>query len=307
MQYLQGPAFSWYSEYFAESVRAMTSGRINIEVFAADELVPTGEMMAMTGKGMIDGTTFGYGGYWSDEIDVGAIEGGLPGTFRNTWEIDWFFYEAGFRELCREAYAEHNVYFVTHLNADPYELFVNTKIESLDDLRKLKIRAVGATAEMFEGVGVSTEYIGFSELYTALATGVIDGQISGGAVECLGYKFYEAAPYLIFPRAMVTAVCDLLINMDVWNSLSDEDKSIIEVAAGEYNRYMTMMLQAGEVGALAELKTLGLEICELPPEDAAEMTAAASKVWDKQSEVSPRAAEAIRILKEWMVELGYLA
>ena len=164
MQVLQGPAYMHeYSDNFVDHVRAMSGGRINIELFPADQLVPTEELMEMTGRGMIDGSTQAFGGYWSDEIDVGAIEGGMPGTWRNTWEVDYYFYELGFLELVRESYAEHNVFYLSHTCADPYELFTREPINSLDELRKIKIRATGATAEMFAELGVPTEYFTFSE------------------------------------------------------------------------------------------------------------------------------------------------
>jgi TRAP-type C4-dicarboxylate transport system substrate-binding protein len=288
-------------------VKRLSGGRINIELFAGDVLVPTAEMMSMTGQGMIDGCTFGYGGYWSDKIDVGAIEGAMPLTWRKSYESDWYFYNLGFLDLCREAYAEQNVFYLSPLNADPYEVFLSKPVNNLSDLRKLKIRAVGATADTFAELGVSTEYLTFSEIYTGLATGVIDGEISGGALECLGYKFYEAAPYLMLPRIIEYNICDILINMDIWNSLSDEDKALLEIASWEFNRWTTQTLQGGEIGALAELKTLGLGICSLPEADVAEMTAAASKVWAAQAEKGPRASEAIDILMQWMKDLGYIS
>jgi len=308
MQYLQGPLYSYYSEHFAENVREMSGGRINIEVFATDVLVPMDEVMAMTGRGMLDGTTFGYGGYWIDEIDVGAIEGGLPLSWRRAFEVDVYFYELGFLELCREAYAEQNVFYLTHLCGDPYELYVNTPIENLDDLRQLKIRASpGSAAEVYAELGIATEYLSYSEMYTGLATGVVDGSIGGGAMEILGYKVYEVAPYFVVPPVVDPSVGDVFINLDIWKSLSDEDKAIVEVAAMEYNRWMRMTFMEGEVRALAEMKKLGLVTCMLPEEDLLEMTAAAARIWDREGEKSPRCVEALRILKEWMVVLGYLA
>ncbi|MTI43124.1 TRAP-type C4-dicarboxylate transport system substrate-binding protein [Roseibium hamelinense] len=110
----------------------------------------------------------------------------------------------------------------------PQVVFCNAEIGSLDDLQGKKVRASGRmTAIFLEALGAEGVNVSFSEVPGALQRGVVDCAVTGAGS---GYSagWWEVSTHLLpIPLggwdSVVTA-----INMDRWNSLSDEMKATIE-------------------------------------------------------------------------------
>ncbi|TYC48585.1 TRAP transporter substrate-binding protein [Rhodobacterales bacterium] len=116
----------------------------------------------------------------------------------------------------------------------PQVVFCNAEISSLDDLKGKKVRASGRmTAKFLEALGAEGVNVGFGEVPGALQRGVVDCAITGAGS---GYNsgWWEVSTHLLpLPLGgwdpVVTA-----INLDKWNSLSDEQKKTLEDGVKEY-------------------------------------------------------------------------
>lgn len=110
----------------------------------------------------------------------------------------------------------------------PQVVFCNHEISNLADLEGLKVRASGRmTAKLLEALGAEGVNVSFSEVPGALQNGVVDCAVTGAGS---GYSagWWEVSTHLLpIPLggwdSVVTA-----INMDKWNSLSDDQKALIE-------------------------------------------------------------------------------
>ncbi|MEW9920143.1 TRAP transporter substrate-binding protein [Marimonas sp. MJW-29] len=110
----------------------------------------------------------------------------------------------------------------------PQVVFCNHEIAGLSDLEGLKVRASGRmTAKLLEALGAEGVNVSFSEVPGALQNGVVDCAVTGAGS---GYSagWWEVSTHLLpIPLggwdSVVTA-----INMDKWNSLSDDQKALIE-------------------------------------------------------------------------------
>lgn len=110
----------------------------------------------------------------------------------------------------------------------PQVVFCNAEVGSLDDLKGLKVRASGRmTAKFLEALGAEGITVSFSEVPGALQKGVVDCAVTGAGS---GYSagWWEVSTHLLpIPLGgwdpVVTA-----INLDKWNSLSDDSKALIE-------------------------------------------------------------------------------
>ncbi|MBU2532663.1 MAG: TRAP transporter substrate-binding protein DctP, partial [Alphaproteobacteria bacterium] len=87
----------------------------------------------------------------------------------------------------------------------------------------------GLAAEVFKRVGAAPVSLPFSEVYTALEKGLIDAADASAFVNNEASGMHKVAKYPIYPGIHSMAVLQFVINKDVWNKLSQNDKTALEV------------------------------------------------------------------------------
>jgi len=242
------------------------------------------------------------GPYCTDIVDIANIEFGLPRAWDGPMALYTIFIRMGMLDLCREAYAEQNIFYLSVTGEPPYAMIAAEPIPNLEAIQGMKMRAYGLTAEWLDSVGAKTTYIPSAEIYTAFATGTIDACVYGGASDYQGMSLGEVCSYYLYDPYMVNPNTDsILVNMDAWNSLPDDLKGILEVASWERNFWVTTDFYLKEYTAIEEM---GLEGVYWPAEDVAALTAAAVPFWEEEATKSPRCAKGVEIMKEWLAITG---
>ena len=165
-------------------------------------------------------------------------------------------------------------------------LMTNNKrpIESVADMNGLKMRVQSNKLHMLglESLGASATNISFSELFTALQQGTVDGQ-ENPADTILNHNFYEVQHYLTVTNHLVT-VAGLLVNNDWYNSLDPELQAAIENAAEESFVYAQTKWHEENDSVLEELSGL-MEVTYLTDEAAQEFQEAAKTAWPKMFDI----------------------
>jgi len=294
---------------FCQQIGDMSGGRMNVEYIAAGAL--GGEFGAFDAvrQGVAEIGCPWIAGYASVMPEVSAMYG-IPFGLRDSRETLTLYYERGYEDLVREAYMDlaPPVHYLAPDIWCPLYLSVNQPITTLDELKELKIRALGGCADYLGRLGVTVVTVAYEELYTACATGTIDGIIGPGLAEFYDLKTYEFAKYIVLPNFIGAVMgADYMVNLDAWNSLPEDLQEIVYVAARE---------AAGRVGVVGwtdyELKgtvimlSEGAEYTHL--EDAALPVLAekAKEQWVDIAAQSPRNAEMMAIYEQYMKELGYI-
>ena len=137
---------------------------------------------------------------------------------------------------------------------------VEKPINSIDDLKGLKIRTMGNPAHLaaFKAFGANPLPMAYGELYTALEQKVIDGAEAAN----LNYeskKFYEPAPHWA-QVGWIHLVGYTVLSKKLYDSLSAEHKQIIDDAAKEMNDLERKLYREKDEGMLPELEKLGVKI-----------------------------------------------
>ena len=128
------------------------------------------------------------------------------------------------------------------------------KINSLDELRGMKMRFFGLGARVVQKIGVSTQLLAGGDIFPALEKGVIDATEFSMPAMDIKYGFYQIAKHNYFPGwHHQTSVSQLLINKAKWDALSDSYKAIIEIAAGESVHNTYAETEAVNPGAMVEM------------------------------------------------------
>lgn len=135
-------------------------------------------------------------------------------------------------------------------------------IHSPEDMRGLKFRVqtIPLYLEMVRGLGAEPQGIAWGEVPTALATGVVDGQENPISV-IYGNNFYEFQDYLTLDRH-VYGVDHLLINDEIFQSLSDEEQAAVKRAAVVAGTTGRAIQQFNSAEGIAKLEAAGMEITQ---------------------------------------------
>ncbi|GAB6152726.1 TRAP transporter substrate-binding protein [Desulfosporosinus burensis] len=278
-----------------------TNGTVKITPYGGGVLMPVPEMLRALTTGSLDMAMFAEG-YFSGVIPVSEIGQGLPYGYRNLHEAWIFMWQRGYLDILRQEYAKQNVHVI------PFEAFnvgLMTKkpIERFGDLKGLKLRSGGGMSMWESEAGSSVVMIPGAELYTALATGVIDGASWGDAGPMYEMKFQEVLKNYMLPDPVQGAWNNLYFNMDVWNKFTPGQRKAIEAAVLNGSRAGSEQTRTMYNRALDSMvEDFGVKVNTLSEEEQAKGKEAAIKVWDKIAAKDPINAKVISMLKEFHKE-----
>ena len=154
-------------------------------------------------------------------------------------------------------------------------------IATVDDIAGLKIRVIQSPIyiDLFNALGANAVPMPFTELYTALETGAIDGQ-ENPAPSILTAKLNEVQDYMTLTNHTYNPQM-VMVSAKFWDTLNDEERKVLQDAAVEARDYERAVAREQSAKAVEELKSEGMEVSELSPEEFAKFREKAKPVADK--------------------------
>ena len=272
---------------FAELVNELSEGRIKIDVFTASQLGD--EITCLNALQMGGGTVDFYRGNTNSLGDYGIRKMnlfGLPYIFTSRdgmWKV---LNDANLGQAFLNEGAEVGAGFVgiTYTDEGARHTFTSMEITCLDDLKGKKIRVPETTLMMdtMAALGAEPTPISYSELYSSIQTGVVDGGENGYP----GYdsnKFYEVAPYYLLDGHTFSPGVILMAEAR-WNELSEEDQAILREAGAQASAWNKEQIEAEEEALRKSLEEKGVTIIDVPAEDMAKAQEDCKSVWAGYSE-----------------------
>ena len=240
---------------------------MKVHVYGAGELVPAFEVFDAVSQGVADA---GHGAayYWKGKIPASVFFTAVPFGMTAQEMNGWFHYGGGL-ELWRELYAPFNlVPFSGGSTGVQMAGWFNKEVNTVDDLKGLKMRIPGLAGEVFTRAGGSSVRISGGELYTSLETGVIDAAEWVGPFNDLTLGLHQVAKYYYYPGWHEPgAMLELIVNADALAALPDDLQAIVSAAARAANQDMLDEFTARNNAALQELVEVhGVELRRLPDE-----------------------------------------
>src|SRR5690606_5981711 len=159
------------------------------------------------------------------------------------------------------------------------------EINSINDLRGLKMRIPGLAGEVFNLAGGTSVNIPGGELYTALQTGVIDAAEWVGPENDLAFGFQQIAKYYYYPGWHEPGPSmELVINKTAFESLPKDLQAIVTYAARAMSQDMLDSYTAHNSRALKELvDNQGVQIRKLPDEVLQRFYEISQRVYEQQA------------------------
>jgi len=279
---------------FAKRCEELSGGTLEIKVFAKNILVPALQVFDACSAAQIDAFHSGVY-YWKGKNPAFSIFGGMPLGLLSEEMITWFKFGGGY-DLWRELYGKFNLYPLIGGTTGPQMGgWFKKEINSLADLKGLKMRIPGLGGEVMKKLGVNPVLLPAGEIYTALERGTIDAtEWVGPALDSM-MGFAKAAPYYYTGWHEPGSILELTFNKARWEKLSSVHQAIITAASEEMTSTMLQEFRYKNAKALQELPEY-VKIKDFPPEffDAAKK--ALARVLQEQSQQS---ADFARVLKSY--------
>ena len=248
------PGLGTGAENLANLINKLSSGRIKITVYGAGELVPAFEIFDAVSRGIAE---LGHGSayYWKGKNEslqfFSTVPFGLTANEMNAW-----LYYGGGQELWQKAYSKFNLVPMAAGNTGIQMAgWFNKEINSLDDLKGLKMRIPGLGGEVLKRAGGTPVNLPGGELFTALKTGTIDATEWVNPYNDLAFGLHKAAKYYYYPGWHETGTTlECFLNKEIFDSLPEDLQNIITGAAKIANLDMLSEYIARNNEALKILK-----------------------------------------------------
>lgn len=227
------------AEDLAKNIETMSGGRIKIKVYGGGELVPPLETFDAVSQGVAElGHSASY--YWAGKTPAAQFFTSLPFGMNTSQMNAWLYYGGGI-DLWHEVYRQFNLLaFPCGNTGAQMGGWFNKEINSINDVKGLKIRFPGIGGKVINKAGGSAVLSAGSEIYTNLERGVIDATDWIGPYHDYLMGFHEIAKYYYYPSwAEPTGVIELLINKSAYESLPIDLQSIVKEAASIQNAKLT--------------------------------------------------------------------
>ena len=273
----------------ARRIGAASGGRLNIKVLAAGELVPAFEVFDSVSRGTVEmGHTAAY--YHRGKLDAAQFFTTIPFGL-NFFELNaWLYYGDGLK-LWRELYEPFNlVPFPTGNSGVQMGGWFNREINSLDDLKGLKMRIPGLGGEVLRRAGGTPVNLPGSEIFTSLSTGAIDATEWIGPYNDVSFGLHKAARYYYYPGWHEPApTLETIINKEAWESLPADLQAIVETTCQAITADMLAEYTYGSTVSLQQLKQdPNVEIRRFPDEVLKRLKEITEEVLAEQAAQDPK-------------------
>ncbi len=261
------PGLGTMANELAALIGAMSAGRLEIRVFGGGELVPALQVFDAVSRGTAQ---MGHGAsyYWKGSAPAAQFFSAVPFGM-NAQEMNAWLYYGGGLELWQEVYKPFG------LRARPAGNtgvqmggWFNRSIDSVDDLRGLKMRIPGLGGEVLRRAGGTPVNMPGSEIFTSLQTGAIDATEWIGPYNDIAFGLHKAAKYYYYPgwhEPGTTLEC--IVNADAYASLPDDLKTVVDSACDAINNRMLAEYTARNAEALMQVANEGqISIRSFPAE-----------------------------------------
>ena len=272
-----GSLFAMSADEFAKRANAKLGDKAKVTVFGSSQLGKDKELL--------------------QKLKLGTVNFALPSTVMSTVADEFGLFEMPYLVKNRDHMAriekeifwsqlapaaEAKGYKILAVWENGFRHITNNErpITKPDDLKGIKLRTPKGTwrVKMFKAYGANPTPMSFSEVFTALQTGVIDGQENPFA-QIYSAKFQEVQKYLSLTGHVYTPAY-VTVGKKSWDKLPPDVQQALEEVAKETQTYVYETAARLEKDLLDKLKAGGIEVNEA---DKAAFIAASKGIYDEFS------------------------
>ncbi|WP_281630081.1 TRAP transporter substrate-binding protein [Vibrio sp. St2] len=288
----------------AQLAEEMSNGRFQIRIDSANKHKAPLGIFDMVKSGQYDlGHSSSY--YWKGKVPNTLYFSSMPFGMITTEQYAWF-YRGGGMELMEKVYAPHNLLSFPGGNSDiQMGGWFKKEINSVEDLKGLKIRIPGFAGEVMAKVGAKPTNIAPGELYTSLERGTIDALEWVGPAFDLRMGFQKIAPYYYTAWHEPGSETQFLVNRKTWDRLPKDLQSILETAfrVAAFDMYTQALDANANSWATMTQEYPDIKVRDFPPQVLEAMQKATQELLEEQASNDPLAKQIIESQRQYLAKV----
>lgn len=270
---------------FAEAVSDATDGEVTITVSPAGSLGFKGpDQLGAVRDGLVDMADINI----SQQVGSNPLFGaeGVPFLVSSMDELKQ--YHSFLRPEFEKLFEQYNQKLLYMVPSPAQYVYLKKEVETIDDFEGIPVRGADKnTVDIISSIGMDGVVMPWGELLPALASGRVEG-VATSATSGVDGRFWEFLGY-VYPTNHTWGSNAVTVNMDVWNTISEEDRAAIEKVAADLEPSFWDVSRDSDVQSIETMEAEGMTLVPLSDELMAEIGERATSVQDAFFERVPAA------------------
>lgn len=284
----ESPAGQLAAEW-VENVEAMSGGDIDIEMFYSSAVVKSAESFDAAANGILD-CDMTNGSYQTGKNPAFQFVADVMGGYDTPLQFLAWIQHGGGREQINALYNANGMEFVGAWLGGQESLNSTKPIAGIEDLENFKFRSPpGMESEIFAALGAKPVVMDFTEIFTALETGIIDGADASTLANNVGLGIYDIATHTTYPGFHSMSSDHLACSTATWEAMPEAHREILRVSMDSLALGLMTRVIVDNGEALSALPEKGVTLHDWSAEDRATFRKAATDTWESWAEKTPEA------------------
>jgi TRAP-type mannitol/chloroaromatic compound transport system substrate-binding protein len=297
LQTYAGPALAEHViKPHIDQFNAIAEGQMQIELYYADQLVPTSELFRSMQRGTIDAVQSDDDSMQSP-TEVTVFGGYFPFASRYSLDVPVLFNQYGLGEIWDQEYSAVGVKHISAGAWDPCHFATKEPIRSLADMEGKRVFTFPTAGRFLSQFGVVPVTLPWEDIEVAIQTGELDGVAWSGITEDYTVGWADVTDYFLTNNISGAWAGSFFANMDRWNELPPNLQLLVKMAFDASHYYRQWWYWGGE----AALRVNGekMQLTSIPDEEWEQVEAAAEAFWDEIAAESETKARVVQIFKDY--------
>jgi TRAP-type mannitol/chloroaromatic compound transport system substrate-binding protein len=275
-------------------------------MFYASSVVKSVETFDAAATGILDCDMTG-GAYQTGKNPAFQFVGDIMGGYDTPYQqLSWLYHGDGFA-AADNLYNKYGMKLVGWWVYGQESLSSSKPIAGPADLKDWKFRSPpGLETEIFANLGAKPIVMDFTEIFTALETGIIDGADASGIANNVGLGLYDIVKHANYPGFHSMPSDHLACNKTRWDAMPEHHRRIMDTAMQKLALQTALTFEVKNAEAVSMLQAKGVKIYDWSEEDRATFRAAAQQAWDGWAAKTPEADALVKSHRAYLKQLGLI-
>ena len=288
---------------YIDNIQTMSGGEIEVEMFYSSSVTKSVESFDAAATGIIDCDMTG-GAYQTGKNPAFQFVGDIMGGYDTPYQqLSWLYYGDGL-EAAQQLYNKFDMELIGWWVYGQESLASSKPIRSTEDFKDWKFRSPpGLETKIFEKLGAKPIVMDFTEIFTALESGIIDGADASSLANNVGLGLYDIVKHANFPGFHSMPSDHLACNKAVFDAMPEKHQRIMKVAMESLALRTAMANDVRNNEAAAKLREQGVSLYEWTAEEKKKFREAALASWPEFAS-TPEAKALVESHSAFLKKLG---
>jgi TRAP-type mannitol/chloroaromatic compound transport system substrate-binding protein len=288
---------------FIDNIQKMSGGEIKVEMFYSSSVVKSVETFDAAATGILDCDMTG-GAYQTGKNPAFQFVGDIMGGYDTPYQqLSWLYYGGGF-EAAQKLYNKFGMELIGWWIPGQESMSSSKPIRNTADLKEWKFRSPpGLETKIFAKLGAKPIVMDFTEIFTALESGIIDGADASGLANNVGLGLYDIVKHASYPGFHSMPSDHLACNKTVWDAMPAKHQIIMKVGMESLALRLAILNEVKNTEAAAKLKEQGVTLYAWSAEEREKFRQAALASWPEFAS-TPEAKALVESHTAYLKKLG---